>query len=98
MNITFENDVLYYEGIPLNLYGVIGIFKMFNYSFNPSVWSSGLTEMKVDYTTHYSVTLDSGVGKYLFETKDLFIIKNWLRDNHREWYDLLPSIDSQIKE
>jgi len=98
IEIDFQDDVLYYSGIPFNLYGIIGIFKMFNYSFNPSVWSSGLTEMNVEYNIKYSVELTNGDNRFVFHKDDLFVIKGWLKENHREWYDLLPTIDSQIKE
>lgn len=98
IDISFKDDVMYYSGIPFNLYGIIGIFKMFNYSFNPSVWSSGLNEMGIEYIIDYSVKLSNGDNNYLFDKNDLFVIKNWLKENHKEWYDLLPTIDSQIKE
>ena len=92
IDIEFKKDVLYYKGIPLNLYGVLGLFKMFNHAFNPSVWSSGLNEMGVGYDVKYSVGLSIGDTRISFNTEDLIDIQKWLKENNKEWYETLPDI------
>lgn len=98
IDIEFKNGILIYNGIPLNLYGVLGLFKMVNYAHNPSVWSSGLTETGVEYDVDYTVYLKVNNIKYGFNKSDLFLIRDWLRENDEEWYESLPNITSEIKE
>jgi hypothetical protein len=34
---------------------------------------------------------------YNFTKEDLFIIRDWLKDNNEEWYSTLPTITKEIK-
>lgn len=98
IDISLDNDVLTYNGIPLSLYGVLGLFKMTNYAYNPSVWSSGLDETKVNFGIHYKIDLMYGGTLYPFTKSDLFIIRDWLKKNYEEWYEVLPDITKEIQE
>lgn len=98
ISISFKDDVLMYNDIPLSLYGILGLFKMTNYAYNPSVWASGLGETHVDFGIHYKVDLKYGNIVYPFTKDDLFIIRDWLKENNEEWYDVLPNITKEIQE
>jgi hypothetical protein len=98
LSISFENDILIYNSIPLSLYGILGLFKMTNYAFNPSVWASGLEETNVDFGIHYTIDLIHDNRIYSFTKEDLFIIRDWLKDNNDDWYEALPIITKQIQE
>lgn len=98
INILFENEVLIYNNIPLSLYGVLGLFKMTNYAYNPSVWASGLIETGVEFGIHYKIDLTHGDNIYTFTKNDLFIIRDWLKENVEEWYETLPKIAKEIQE
>lgn len=98
IDILFENEVLIYNNIPLSLYGVLGLFKMTNYAYNPSVWASGLIETGVEFGIHYKIDLTHGNNTYTFTKNDLFIIRDWLKENVEEWYEALPTIAKEIQE
>lgn len=98
IDISFKNDVLMYNGIPLSLYGILGLFKMTNYAYNPSVWASGLEETEVNFGIHYKIDLSYNGITYPFTKSDLFIIRDWLKDNDEDWYEALPTIAKQIQE
>jgi hypothetical protein len=97
VSISFQNDTLIYNSIPMSLIGVIGLFKMTNYSYNPSVWASGLEETNVEFGIHYTIDLIHENRLYNFTKEDLFIIRDWLKDNNEEWYSTLPTITKEIK-
>lgn len=96
-SIVFENETLIYNTIPLSLIGLIGLFKMTNYSYNPSVWASGLKETGVEFGIHYTIDLIYDDKIYSFTKEDLFIIRDWLEINNKEWYESLPEITKEIK-
>lgn len=98
IDISFNNNILMYNGIPLSLYGILGLFKMTNYAYNPSVWASGLEETAVDFGIHYKIDLSYNGITYTFTKSDLFIIRDWLKDNDEDWYEALPTIAKQIQE
>jgi hypothetical protein len=52
----------------------------------------------VDYNMEYTINLKFGENEYPFKSSDLFIIRDWLRDNDDDWYDSLPNIDPKVKE
>ena len=96
--IEFRDETLYYNRFPLSLYVVLGLFKMFNYAYNPSVWSSGLEETSVDFNVFYKVNLIHDNRIYEFGTEDLFSIRDWLQENNIEWYKSLPTITNNIEK
>jgi len=98
IDISFKNNVLMYNNIPLSLYGILGLFKMTNYAYNPSVWASGLEETEVTFGIHYKIDLSHNGIIYPFTKSDLFIIRDWLKYNNDDWYEALPNIAKQIQE
>jgi hypothetical protein len=98
ISISFENELLIYNSIPLSLYGILGLFKMTNYAYNPSVWASGLKETNVEFGIHYTIDLTYDNKLYSFTKEDLFVIRDWLKINNKEWYESLPNITSEIIE